>query len=77
MWEKTELSMTGRSDETAIIPAIRNDVTGGMKEETESDRLTAARNRGVTIGLLVMGGLFAACAIGVGIGAFLMRVLVL
>lgn len=57
------------NDETTVLPKL--------KDQTESDRLTEARNRGVTLGIVIVGSLVATCALGAGFGAFLMRILVL
>lgn len=57
------------NDETTFLPKVR--------EATGEEKLAEARNRGMTIGLLIMFGLFAACAAGTAIGAFLTRVLVM
>lgn len=76
MWEKTEI--TSSNDHTIMIPTIPNDVMADkMKPETEEDRLAQAKNRGITIGVFaaVVAGMILMC--GIGIGAFLVRVLVL
>ena len=78
MWEKTEITSTSSRDETVMIPVVPNDVTADpMKEETDADRLAAARQRGITIGMAIALAALMLCMCGVAIGSFLTRVLAL
>lgn len=63
-------------DKTIMIPAIPNDVMA-KREETEAEKLAEARNHGITMGLVIMFLIFAICVAGIGLGAFLTRVLAL
>lgn len=57
------------NDETTVLPKLTN--------ETEAERLTQQRNRGITIGVAIAIVAAMICFGGIAIGAFLMRVLVL
>lgn len=62
------------NDETMMIPAIPSDVMADkMKPPTEADRITEARNRGISIGMAIALGLLAMCCLGVALGSLLTR----
>jgi hypothetical protein len=76
MWEKTEISTS--SDNTVMIPIIPNDVFHDDDAAiSEADHIKQARNKGITIGMLIIAGIIAVCGCGVAIGSALTRILVL
>jgi len=86
VWETTKVTTTKTSDETVQIPVITKDsgeqdpsifYSADDVQMSEAEYIRNARNKGVTIGALIVIGIIIICACGVAAGSALTRILVL